>query len=222
MAVTILAVADGISPLLYDHFDAERWKAIDLVLSSGDLPPEYLDFLCTALHVPVLYVRGNHDASFELARYDGFENLHGRIYQYKGLRIAGFEGSQRYSGGSCQYTEAEMARAVRRVQREAKRVGAPHIVLTHAPPAGIHDSEDVCHRGFTCFREAIDLWNPVYFVHGHMHNYTGGPVISTVGTTDVINSYLYRVFQAPAVEPASVLSRRRLRSPFHVPLRRPV
>jgi len=76
--LTVLAIADAVSTLLYDYFDPDRWRDVDLVLSAGDLPPEYLDFLCTNLGVPVLYVRGNHDGHFEAQRYDGCLNVHGR------------------------------------------------------------------------------------------------------------------------------------------------
>src|SRR5438309_7445230 len=99
MTTTILAIADRVSETLYDHFRPERWRDVDLVLSCGDLPPEYLDFLCTTLNVPIFYVRGNHDGGYRSDRYDGCVNVHGRIVSWKGILIAGFEGSYRYNYG---------------------------------------------------------------------------------------------------------------------------
>jgi hypothetical protein len=54
----ILCVADTVETCLYNEFDAQRFGAVDLVLSCGDLPPEYLSFLVSATGGPVYYVRG--------------------------------------------------------------------------------------------------------------------------------------------------------------------
>src|SRR5437899_2754477 len=43
----ILAVGDVEEPLLHEHYRPERWEGVnrvDLLLSCGDLPAEYLDF----------------------------------------------------------------------------------------------------------------------------------------------------------------------------------
>src|SRR5437868_14180469 len=130
MPIKILAVADAVSPLLYDYFCPERWQDVDLVLSAGDLPPEYLDFLASSLNVPVFYVRGNHDGSYGTAAYQGGESAHGRILQYRGLRVVGFAGSQRYKDGPLQYSETEMRRIVYRCRVQVAIHGRPHIVLT--------------------------------------------------------------------------------------------
>ena len=60
----VLAVADVEEPALWDHYRAERFANIDLVVSAGDLKAEYLEFLVTMIGVPLLYVRGNHDDSY--------------------------------------------------------------------------------------------------------------------------------------------------------------
>lgn len=41
----ILVLADHKSKFLYDYYEPERVKDIDLIISCGDLPPEYLSFL---------------------------------------------------------------------------------------------------------------------------------------------------------------------------------
>lgn len=195
MALTVLAVADAVSAALHDHFRPERWSRVDLVLSAGDLPPEYLDFLCSALNVPVLYVRGNHDGIYAAEQYAGSDDIHGRMVTVKGLRIAGFEGCHWYNGGGHQYSEQAMERLVRRVDRQVRRHGRPDIVLTHAPPAGCHDAGDPCHRGFACFRTAIERWQPAFFVHGHVHAYDGRTPVTELGKTTVINAYPFHLFE---------------------------
>jgi len=198
MPLTVLAVADQVSDLLYEYFRPERWRNVDLVLSCGDLPPAYLDFLCSSLDVPVFYVRGNHDADYETSRYDGCDDIHGRIVEYRGIRIAGFQGSYRYNGNPYQYSEREMQWIVRWSRIRAWRM-PPDIILTHAPPAVCHAGSDLCHRGFKAFDNAIEVWRPRYFIHGHMHAYQCEEPETRVGDTIVLNPFPYQVFQ---IEPA--------------------
>ena len=57
----ILALADEESPYFWDYFTPDRLAGVDLVLSCGDLNSQYLSFLATYSHAPILYVQGNHD-----------------------------------------------------------------------------------------------------------------------------------------------------------------
>jgi predicted phosphodiesterase len=204
MPLTVLAVADEVSPVLYDHFDARRWKDVDLVISCGDLSPDYLDFLGTRLSVPVFYVRGNHDGAYPRSEYEVGQDLHGRIVEYRGLKLAGFEGCRRYNHGFCQYTEGEMRRIVRRSRLRTLGRSSPDIVVTHAPPAGYHDGADPCHKGFDCFTRIIETWKPAYLLHGHTHAYDRKQAVTIVNGTTVVNVYPYYVFEAP--EPVPVLA----------------
>ena len=45
--LNIMIFADHKSKLLYDYYDPERMKNIDLIISCGDLPQEYLSFFVT-------------------------------------------------------------------------------------------------------------------------------------------------------------------------------
>ena len=60
----ILFIADEESKIYWDFFKKEQFEGIDLIISCGDLKPEYLSFLATMTTVPVLYVRGNHDDKY--------------------------------------------------------------------------------------------------------------------------------------------------------------
>lgn len=196
VSVKILAVADQVSPVLYDRFDIERWRDVDMILSCGDLPPDYLDFLCTMLGVPVFYVRGNHDG-YKEERYDGLQNVHGHIAEHRGVRIAGFEGSHWYNGGKYQYTDAKMSRIVARTRLQTIRTGPPDIILTHAAPLGCHDGDDLCHRGFAAFRTAIEAWKPELLLHGHMHAYDRRQDEAVIGETRIINPYPFKLIELP-------------------------
>ena len=50
----ILFIADEESKIYWDFFKKEQFEGIDLIISCGDLKPEYLSFLATMTTVPVL------------------------------------------------------------------------------------------------------------------------------------------------------------------------
>ena len=50
----ILVIADVESPYYWDFYSEDKLKGIDLIISCGDLAPQYLSFLVTLSHVPVL------------------------------------------------------------------------------------------------------------------------------------------------------------------------
>jgi Icc-related predicted phosphoesterase len=193
----ILTVSDQVEPALYDNFKIDHFPGIDLIISCGDLPPEYLSFLVTSFNVPLYYVRGNHDIRHDGYRPDGCTDLDGQIEVYRGVRILGLEGSHWYNGQPHQYTERQMRKKIRRVRTKIWRLKGLDIIITHAPPRHIHDADDQCHRGFESFRDLIDRYSPRYFIHGHMHfNYTEDARRMTfVNTTKVINSYGHYVFE---------------------------
>jgi uncharacterized protein len=217
VTLTVLAIADEVSRTLYDHFDRDRWQSVDCILSCGDLPPWYLDFLCSSLTIPVFYVRGNHDGGYRTSEYDGSSNIHGKIVNFKGLRITGFEGSARYNDGPVQFTEREMNLAVHRARLSALRAGAPDIILTHAPPRGLHSGTDVCHAGFNAFNTAITTWKPQLLIHGHMHGYDGAQNPYRSGSTAIVNAYPYRLLQVTV--PTAKLEEPKSRS-VHLPIKR--
>ncbi len=193
----ILTVSDQVIPELYENFRVDRFAGVELILSCGDLPPEYLSFLVTMFNVPLYFVRGNHDLRSDGYKPGGGSDLDAKVAVYKGLRILGLEGSQWYNGKPHQYTERQMRKKIRRVRPKIWRLKGVDIIITHAPPRHIHDLEDQCHRGFECFRDLIDRYAPRYFIHGHMHfNYTqDARRMTVVNNTKVINSYGYYIFE---------------------------
>jgi Icc-related predicted phosphoesterase len=196
----ILTVSDHVETTLYDHFDAKRFPGVNLILSCGDLPPEYLSFLRASFNVPLYYVRGNHDIRFISKRPDGCIDLHGKLIQLEGIRILGLAGSRWYNGGPNQYTEEEMRKIIRRLRPRIWRQGGVDIVITHAPPRYIHDAEDQCHKGFRGYQWIIDHYAPSYFIHGHIHSVFNDPSerITVVGKTQVLNTYGYHLFEVDA------------------------
>jgi Icc-related predicted phosphoesterase len=193
----ILTVSDRVESILYDRFDAGQFPGVNLILSCGDLPPEYLSFLAASFNVPLCYVLGNHDIRFDSKLPDGCIDLHAKLVNFQGINILGLEGSLWYNGGPHQYTEGQMRKIVRSIRAKTWRKGRIDIIITHAPPRHIHDAEDQCHKGFKIYQWLIDNYSPSYFIHGHIHFNFNDPSqrISIVNKTKVVNSYGYYLFE---------------------------
>ena len=167
--IKILLFADHKSKLLYDYYDPERIKDIDLIISCGDLPQEYLSFFVTLCNVPLLYIRGNHDTGYAEKPPEGCICIEDDIFVYKGIRILGLGGSMQYiPGARYQYTEWQMSRRVRRLFFKLWRHKGFDILVTHAPASGLNDLPDLPHQGFTVFRTLLEKYEPKFFFHGHV------------------------------------------------------
>jgi uncharacterized protein len=179
----------------------KRAGSIDLVLGCGDLTYDYLDFVATAVAAPMRAVHGNHDVPPEdlddpaiRVWWDGID-LHGRVVSIDGVLIGGLEGSPRYNKGPFQSSEGDMWLAIVKmlpalVANRIRRGRFIDVLVTHAPPRGIHDRSDPAHRGFAAFRTFLRWFGPRYHVHGHTHVYDSRTVTETqFGSTTVVNAY---------------------------------
>ncbi len=194
----VLCVADKVVPELYQKFDRERFGKIDLIISCGDLPPEYLSFLVGAFNTSLYYIRGNHDIRYDTKPPLGCVDIHGRIVRAGDLKILGLSGSRWYNGGPNQYSEAQMRWMVWGLRPRLWWEGGVDMIITHAPPRYIQDAEDRCHRGFHIYRRLIDWYEPDYFLHGHIHRLfeSDAERIERVGGTRVVNCYGYYIFES--------------------------
>ena len=181
----ILFLADEESKVYWDYFKKEQFEGIDLIISCGDLKPEYLSFLATLVPVPLLYVHGNHDDKYDKRPPEGCICIEDRIYNFNGIRILGLGGSYRYKDGVNQYTELQMARRIAKLKLKLTINRGFDILVTHSPAYGFHDGEDQCHRGFDSFNRLINTYHPKYFVHGHVHMNYGRqfPRVDEIGDT---------------------------------------
>ena len=91
--IKILSVSDVVEPQLDSGTDSDLFEGIDLIISCGDLPPEYLSRLVHFCKAPLYYVKGNHDIRFKDKQPMGGDDLHGRLVNVAGLNILGLEGS---------------------------------------------------------------------------------------------------------------------------------
>jgi len=185
-----------------------RYSDIDVLISCGDMPSVYLEFITSILSIPLLFVRGNHDEMYD--NYPpGGQDLHHKIVTYKGISFAGLEGSMRYNKGRIQYTEAQMARQViemgpKMLYRRLRYGHGVDIFVTHSPAKGIHDAEDRPHNGFRSMLWFMQWYRPRYMVHGHVHTYDRRKTTETdYYDTHIVNINPITVME---IEPKSVKS----------------
>lgn len=180
-----------------------RYADVDVVVSCGDMPAAYLDFIATVLGRPLLYVRGNHDEQYAEDPPGGV-NLHNRLYEFQGVTFIGLEGSIKYNRGVIQYTESQMRMMVAGMAPQLRYRRWKHgcgvdIFVAHSPAFGIHDAEDPPHRGFKSFLQFLDWYHPRYMLHGHVHTWDRRKTVRTeYGQTLILNINPYTVIE---VEP---------------------
>lgn len=211
----ILCVADETDSLVYSPSSKRLFGDCDFVISAGDLPLRYYDFIMTIMGKQLYYVYGNHNLeqfkenvlkvqtpatnafnSPLISHYSG-ELIDGKcIYDKKrDLIIMGLGGSMLYNYGLSQYSEKQMKwrinKLVPRLLYNKQKYGRyVDILVTHAPVLGIGDGVDVCHRGFECFKTFIDKYKPKYLLHGHVHLFDENENrFYKYGETTIINVY---------------------------------
>ncbi len=214
----VLAVSDIVNSKLYSSRVREMAGNVDAIISCGDLPVYYLDYLASSLLKPLYYVCGNHD-HYEQAEDNvetflkkgifsdinpgsrkkqmdfGGNNMDERVEKIGPVIMGGLEGSLLYNKGEHQYTENQMRRKILRIEPRLylNRLFSGRyidVLITHAPPSGIHDKQDQAHKGFKALLRFIKRYHPKYLLHGHTHIYdlTEKRIFEYEGTK-VINCY---------------------------------
>ena len=169
----IMLLSDVADKALWDYLDRRLLEGIDLILSCGDLPAEYLSFLTCFTDAPILYVHGNHDKRYDQKPPEGCICVDDDIYVFQGVRILGLGGSMRYKPGPDMYTEKEMQQRIRKMRSRMRLLNGFDILVTHAPAKGYGDLDDLPHRGFECFNDLMEQYKPKYMLHGHVHTNYG-------------------------------------------------
>jgi hypothetical protein len=217
----ILCVSDHSDPVVYSDNIRKRFGDVQLVISCGDLPFSYYDFLTSNLNKPLLFVFGNHQLTM-LEFYDkrsarptgtfeyetiidkkppGVRYIDGKVIREKGLIVAGLGGSMDYNHGAHQYTNSQMMRRVIKLMprlffNRIFRGRFLDILVTHAPPSGIHDQPDLTHRGFAAFLWFIRRFKPAFLIHGHIHLYSQNEQRQTqYHKTKVVNAFNHTVIE---------------------------
>jgi len=205
--VKILCVSDQVAPSIYSSRLRERFGDVSLVLSCGDLPYYYMEFIVSTLNVPCFYVHGNHDRPEHksdgrvLAEPGGWIDVDRQTVECRGLLIGGLEGCLRYKPGvPYQYSNTDMHlrtwQMIPGLLLNHVRYGRfLDILITHAPPRGIHDGPDLPHRGFEVFTHFMDRFQPRYLLHGHKHIYGPEARLTRYKNTQVINVHPFHLLE---------------------------
>ena len=199
--VRVLAVADEEMPSMESR---ARDLQVDLVLSAGDLPWDYLERLVSLVGAPAAFVPGNHDPRIGRRTPDapvGMISVDERTADVGGLRIAGLGGCVRYNDGAHQFTQKEYARRAQRLLKGAR--GEPvDVLLTHAPPLGLGDDDDPSHLGVESLHGVIASLQPSWHLHGHIHPFGLLKADRQVGRTTIRNVIPWHVLD---IEPRSAV-----------------
>ena len=136
---------------------------IELVISLGDFAREDLLPLEQIKHIPKIGVYGNHCSGNYMDEI-GILNLHSATWQFGGKTFAGLQGCVRYKSNP---------QAIMYTQEEAWQILANYpqvdIFITHCPPRGINDEEEIAHQGFDTLLDYIDKKPPKVLLHGHTY-----------------------------------------------------
>lgn len=205
--IRLLAVSDEVDPSLWDHLDREALGPLDLLVSSGDLPPDYLSYLEGTLRVPFVFVMGNHDLdeawAHEAGRLLPSRKSGARLTEAAGVAIALLD----WPGGDKIRTRSQDLITWRQVLRLwlAVRLGArrPDIVVSHVAPDQMLDPRDLYHRSFPAYRWLARRLRPTLWLHGHTTPASVPERVTRLGPTTSVNvTGAYLIELEPAVTSA--------------------
>lgn len=159
---------------------------IELIITLGDLTREDIYGLSQVSDIPKVGVYGNHDSGNYMPEL-GIWDMHLKIWGYRGFTFGGFQGCVRYK---------ENPDAIMCTQEEANAMmenfPAVDVFITHCPPRGINDEDEIAHQGFDALRTYIDQHKPKVLLHGHTYP-TDESVIKDHNGTRIEYVFKYRI-----------------------------
>ena len=174
--IRLLAVSDAPDPALEHEVNRRALGQLDGIVGCGDLEPSYLGFLADAFHVPVAFVRGNHDRGGQwraMASEAPTPMASGKLTELGAVTIAPFSwpglGSDRVALRDERRAWWDVFRAARQLFfRRLRRERGPVLIVSHAPPRGVGDAAtDQYHLGYAAYRWLLDRLHPPLWLHGH-------------------------------------------------------
>lgn len=183
----ILCISDQIDPVIYSKDIKEKYGDVDFIISAGDLPIDYLDFVQNSLNKPLYFVFGSHhlkalthyhpemaektkDGEVNIFKkgntkksnqgtYIGFKSL-----KYENIIIAGVSGAKKHNDGKNQFTEKQMKRKLSKMipalfLNKLRYGRYLDILVTHCPPLIEGEKEENKQEAFECFTKFINFLN---------------------------------------------------------------
>ena len=165
-----------------------KTEGIELVISLGDFAREDLLPLELVKHIPKIGVYGNHCSGTYMEEI-GILNLHAATWQYGGKTFAGLQGCVRYKSNpyAIMYTQDEVYDILANYPQV-------DIFITHCPPRGINDEDNIAHQGFDALLDYIDKKPPKILLHGHTYPNEEN-IIRQHGPTKIEYTYGYQIIE---------------------------
>lgn len=159
---------------------------IELVITLGDLTREDILGLEYVTNIPKIGVYGNHDSGNYMEEL-GIWDMHLKTWAYNGLVFGGFQGCVRYKEDptAIMYTQAEASSLM-------TNFPSVDVFISHCPPRGINDEDEIAHQGFDALRQYIDDKTPKVLLHGHTYP-TEDSIVKNHGNTRIEYVYKYTV-----------------------------
>ncbi len=159
---------------------------IELIITLGDLTREDLLPLAEINHIPKIGVYGNHDSGTYMPEL-GIRDMHLKIWGFQGLQFGGFQGCVRYkeSSSAIMFTQDEADSLMQNFPKV-------DVFISHCPPRGINDEEEIAHQGFNTLRRYIDEQQPKLWLHGHTYP-TDETIVKLHGKTRVEYVFKYKI-----------------------------
>jgi Icc-related predicted phosphoesterase len=117
--------------------------------------------------IPIYGVLGNHDG-FELYDMYGIDNIHGKVVEVNGVKIAGIQGSLRYKNSFAPLYDDDESVEI------ADCMEAANILISHDGPKFFHGDRDFAHSGLEGITHYCQKHNVPLNIHGHHHENMSG------------------------------------------------
>ena len=164
-------------------------EQIELIITLGDLERHDLLGLMPIAHIPKIGVYGNHDSGNYMDEL-GIINLHLKTGTYKNISFGGLQGCVRYK---------ENPDAIMSTQDETWHMmsGFPYVdvFITHCPPRGVNDEDELAHQGFDALRDYVEKMKPKYLLHGHTYP-TEETIVRKCSNTEIIYVHKYKIIDS--------------------------
>ncbi len=165
--INILFITDTHNCLAYTDKYLNFLKSIkptdyDICIVLGDVSGLDIDAIKNIIPSDKLYgIAGNHDSK-DIMKANNITDIHGKIIECNGIKIAAIMGSNRYKQGDYGMITQEESLEI------AETMGVADILVTH-DKAYIWDKNDQVHDGLKGITYYIYKNHIPIHVHGHLH-----------------------------------------------------
>jgi uncharacterized protein len=188
--INILIIADC------HHLKEEEIEKVsnlqyDVCLLLGDINITYLDMILKYVSLEKIYgILGNHD-EYGILELRNINNIHLKEININGIKILGFEGSNRYKEGNVpMYTQKESIELL-------KKCDKADILVSHDSPYELYSTgKDKAHCGLKGISKYLKKNNVYLNIHGHQHINKESKLSNG---TNVIGVYRCAIIQFPSL-----------------------